>query len=152
MEWRFDLFTIGAAGGSEFSQLIEGFTACQRFSEDQLDEFRRLWTDLAEGLDAGAECGKGYAYTPYGSGHDDRSCAEAWGEQARRHREKLRNVRLTYYAESGPVRFFWDLESPLPSELERSFSGTLGILCGESGRLSRDVRRRLPAVAAMAGC
>lgn len=59
---------------------------------------------------------------------------------------------MTYYAEFGPVRFFWGLESSLPVELEESFSGTLRILCEESGRLRRTVRRRLPAVAAKAGC
>lgn len=49
-DWRHDEFRIGAGGGSEYSQLVEGFTACQRFSEDQLDALRVLWTELVQGF------------------------------------------------------------------------------------------------------
>lgn len=147
------------------SLLLDGFGKW-RYSEDAVvvcrdvgpEKFQTLagfWTDPA--FDASAPlCGPGYAYLP--PGQEIRGlkgeCADAWDGVARLTYTRSPYVGMTFYSEEAgePARLLWDPESPLPEALEDAAAGMFGLLCEESRKLSRVLRRRQPELAAWAGC
>lgn len=148
---------------------LDGF-GLWHYSEDALEvcrdlgpeRFRTLagfWT--SPGFDASEPlCGPGYAYLPPGYKVRGREgvCSEAWGGVIRRAHAYLPHVEMTLWPEGTrildgePLRFFWDQELRLPEELDGAAAGMFGLLCEESRKLSRLLRRRHPELAAWAGC
>jgi len=143
--------TIDRAGGVEYRDYVasmSSFTACRRMTEEEDEGLVRLWPGEST-RKRPPQCGPGYQYLPLDAPHACRESLAWW--QARRD-QRLPRVDLIYSAAEEPVRFLWDLESPLPAELDGAFSETLGLLCSESRRLARNLRQSLPELAAGAGC
>jgi len=143
--------TIDGAGGVEYLEYVasmSSFTACRRMTEEEDDGLARLWPGESTRKQP-PQCGAGYDYRPLDATFACRGNARYWHDRRAR---RLPGVDMVYRAAEGPVRFLWDLESPLPAELDGAFSETLGLLCSESRRLARNLRQSLPELAARAGC
>lgn len=141
---------VNGAGGVVYAELWLGdVTACRRLSEDQMEGLARFWSSESLGRTM-PRCGSGYAFSQRG---DHRACRESWPSLLERWRAEL-PYASTYYGQSDEegVSFNWDMESPLPDDLEQAFTGTLGLLCAEGPRLARNLRRSMPELAAKAGC
>lgn len=106
-------------------------------------------------------CDPGYAYVP--PGYDFRSlegkCADAWDGVVRRADAYLPYVEMMIFspgakdsARRESALLMWDLESRLPMALDEAAAGMFGLLCEESRKFSRVLRRRHPELAAWAGC
>lgn len=142
------MLTVDAGGGLEYSEGFAEVVVCQRVDEEWLGDLADEWTNPA--LDRSRPlCDPGYAYLPFGH---ERACRPAQVEMRRRSLAYLPYLEMTYYAEEGPVTVYWDLESRLPEGLDEAVSGMLGLLCGESRKLARNLSRSLPELAARAGC
>lgn len=141
---------VNGAGGVEYTELWLGdVTTCRRLSEDQMDGLARFWSSETLGR-AAPRCGAGYAFRQRG---DRRACRESLPSLLERWRGGLPYADIEYSRPNGErIVFGWDTESPLPEDLERAFTSTLGLLCAEGRRLARNLRRSMPELAAKAGC
>ena len=142
------MLTVDAGGGLEYSEGFAEVVVCQRVDEEWLGDLADVWANPA--LDRSRPlCDPGYAYLPFGH---ERACRPAQVEMRRRSLAYLPYLEMTYYAEEGPVTVYWDLESRLAEGLDEAVTGMLGLLCGESRKLARNLSRSLPELAARAGC
>ena len=142
------MLMIDSAGGLEYSEGFAEVVVCRRVGDELLGDLADVWASPA--LDRSRPlCEPGYAYLPFGHEH---ACRAAQTEMRRRSQAYLPALEMTYYAEEGPVTVSWDLESQLPEELDEAVTGMLGLLCGESRKLARNLSRSLPELAARAGC
>ena len=143
------LLSVDGAGGVTYTESRSPLTTCRRMSEDEREGLARFWSSESLGLSM-PQCGSGYAVKHSG---DRRACRETWSRLAERWRAEL-PYASTYHHQPNEegVSFGWDMESPLPEELELAFTGTLGLLCTENLRLARNLRRSMPELAARAGC
>ena len=140
--------TVDGAGGVEYSEGYGELQTCRRLGEGQEGALADLWTKNVIGQSV-PRCGPGYEFRRW---DDQGACQDDRGQWVRRRRDFLPYAEMRYYADEGPVSFFWDLESELPEELEAAFADSLGLLCVESRRLARNLRRSVPELAARAGC
>lgn len=149
--------TLDGFGRRSYSE--DALEVCRDLDPEKFRTLAGFWT--GPGLDASEPlCGSGYAYLPPGYEVRGRvgECAEAWGGVVRRANTFLPHAEMTLWPEGTrildgePVRFFWDQESPLPKALDEAAAGMFGLLCEESRKLSRVLRRRQPELAAWAGC
>lgn len=139
---------VDRAGGVEYSEVSGAVSTCRRISDEENEGLASLWSNeaLQKSL---PQCGPGYAY------HHDRdgACRESLRQLSERRLAFLLPYAYVFYnTEDRPVSFSWDLESEVPEELEEAFTSTLGLLCGGTSRLAKNLRRSLPELAARAGC
>ena len=141
---------VNGAGGVQYAELWLGdVTTCRRLSEDQMEGLARFWSSETLGR-AMPQCGPGYDFSHRG---DRLACHESSTSLLARWRSELSYTSMEYARPNEErIVFAWDMESPLPEDLERAFTGTLGLLCAEGQRLARNLRRSMPELAAKAGC
>lgn len=156
---RTGLYRLSLDGFGRWHYDEDAVETCQDLGPEKFRTLAGLWTgpdfDAAEPL-----CGPGYAYLPPGYKVRGREgeCAEAWGGVIRRQHAYLPHVEMRFWPEGTrvldgePLRFFWDQESRLPEALDEAAAGMFGLLCEESRKLSRVLRRGHPELAAWAGC
>ena len=143
------LLTVNGAGGVTYTELYSGdVTTCRRMSEDEKQGLARFWSSETLGMSM-PRCGPGYAFHHYGR----RACRESWPALLERSDGGLPYAAMVYDRPNEErIALSWDMESPLPEELELTFTGTLGLLCTENLRLARNLRRSMPELAARVGC
>ncbi|MYF95014.1 MAG: hypothetical protein F4210_05820 [Holophagales bacterium] len=141
---------VNGAGGVVYTELNLGdTTTCRRMNEDEMQGLARFWSSETLGMSM-PRCGSGYVFHQRG---DRRACRESWPGLADRSLTFRPYASFEYDRPNEErIVFAWDLESPLPEDLERAFTGTLGLLCAEGRRLTRNLRRSMPELAAKAGC
>ena len=144
------VLAVNGAGGVTYTELYSGdVTTCRRMREDEKQGLARFWSSETLGMSM-PRCGPGYAFH---HGGDRRACRESWPGLLDRLDGGLPYASMVYGLpnEEG-IALIWDMESPLPEELELTFTGTLGLLCTENLRLARNLRRSMPELAARVGC
>ena len=140
---------VDGAGGVVYWGDGGGVTTCRRMSEDEKQALARFWSSETLGMSM-PRCGPGYAFH---HGGDRRACRESWPGLLERLDSGLPYASMVYDRPNEErIALVWDMESPLPEELEQAFTGTLGLLCTENLRLARNLRRSMPEFAAKAGC
>ena len=138
---------LGGDGILGYDDLV--FMSCRRAESGRAREAVQLWSRVAREF-AAPECGQGFAVVPV---HNRFACARSEQEiVARGYYEGGLYLDLTYDAVDRSVRFVWDLRAELPGLLEEAVNGTWKVLCEESARFSRYVRRNLPELAAASSC
>ena len=146
---HFLYLSVDGAGGVSYRDSGDDVTTCRRMSEDEKEGLAQSWSSETLAMSMPL-CGPGYVFHR----PDDRhSCRENWSRLAERRREGLPFAHVFHDPPNEErVSFGWDMDSPLPEEIEMAFTGTLGLLCAESRRLATNLRRRVPELAARAGC
>lgn len=140
---------VDGSGGVQYSEASGDISTCRRLSDEEKEGLSSVWSGEAL-LESLPQCGPGYAYSHYAA---DGSCRASRRELSdRRLAFSLSHAEVLYNTEDRSVSFSWDLESALPEELEGAFTNTLGLLCGGSSRLGRNLRRSVPELAERAGC
>ncbi len=139
---------VNGAGGVVYTEYSGDVTTCRRMSEDEKQGLARFWSSETLGMSM-PRCGPGYAFQDHGR----RACRESWPALRERLDGGLPYAEMVYDRPNEErIALVWDMESPLPEELELTFTGTLGLLCTENLRLARNLRRSMPEFAARVGC
>ena len=141
---------VNGAGGVVYTELSLGdVTTCRHMREDEKQGLARFWSSGTLGMSM-PQCGPGYDFS---RSSDRRSCRESWPALLKRLDAGMPYAEIVYDRPNEErIVLVWDMESPLPEELEQAFTGTLGLLCTENLRLARNLRRSMPEFAAKAGC
>ena len=141
---------VNGAGGVDYWEDGGDVTTCRRMREDEKQGLARFWSSETLGMSM-PRCGPGYAFSHR---RDRRACRESVPGLVERWDGRLLPwVSIEYdRPDEERITFYWDMESPLPDELELAFTGTLGLLCTENLRLARNLRRSMPELAARVGC
>ena len=144
---------VDSANVLRFDEPSGGLTTCRRMGPKKNKLLANPWLGPAPGLSE-ALCGSGYAYVPprHWPLDDESTCSFSWYGVVQRSYADLPSMSLTYFRPGGSVRLLWDLESRLPEELDEAVTGTLGLLCEESPRLVRSIRKSHPELATRASC
>lgn len=146
-ESSFESFDVSQDGGATYTS--HQATLCQRMDTEQFHAVLQAWSSPALQTYAEGECGPGWSFGRVGS---EEPCPGARQRSLERRWSSGPYMIVDVHIDGGPLTLFWDLEGALPIELEAPMANTLGVVCAESRALKRSVRRRAPALAAMAGC
>lgn len=140
---------IRLRGDGLLSYEDQAVKSCQRPEDGRAREVAELWSTVARELPA-PQCGPGFALVPA------RGVSACFRRKeamlARGYREGTSYMNFKYYAVDRSVELVWDLRAEVPGVLEEAVNGTWKVLCEESTRISRYVRRNLPELAARTGC
>ncbi len=143
----FQSFKVNLTGGVTYMK--HEATLCDSMNEGQMRALAEAWTvPELESLAAGT-CGPGWSFGRLGDGE---ACPGAREWELGLRRSWGRRISLDMRLDGVVHALTWDLEEPLPPELEAIVADTLSVACTESGAFRRRLRSRVPELAAMAQC
>ncbi len=140
-------FRVNLTGGVTY--MSHEATFCDSMNEGQMHALVAAWTVPELKSYAAGTCGPGWSFGRLG---DWEACPGAREWELGLRRSLGRWISMDMRLDGVVHALTWDLEVPLPPELEAIVADTLSVACTESGAFRRRLRGRAPELAAMAQC